>query len=165
MSEIIPITIIGGGVCGCAVAYELSKLPLGDIALLERNPKIRGENQSSRNSGVIHAGIYYSRDKEPMKARFCVEGNRLLYEFCEEYGIPHKRTGKLVVATNPMEEEYLEDTLRIAQENGVPGVERIDGKKGASRNDLSLRHSRKPIEDRCVGNRVRLYRLTPFFSI
>jgi len=129
MSQIIPITIIGGGVCGCAIAYELSKLPVGDIALLERNAKIRGENQSSRNSGVIHAGIYYPRDKEPLKARFCVEGNRLLYEFCEEYGIPHKRTGKLVAATNPMEEEYLEDTLRIARENGVPGVERIDGEK------------------------------------
>jgi L-2-hydroxyglutarate oxidase LhgO len=129
MSDSIPITIIGGGVCGCAVAWEISRRFEGPIALLERNAKIRGENQSSRNSGVIHAGIYYPRDKEPRKARFCVEGNRLLYGFCEEHGIPHQRTGKLVVATSDLEMEYLDDVERIAQENGVPGIERIDGRR------------------------------------
>ncbi len=129
MSESIPITIIGGGVCGCAVAWEISRRFEGPIALLERNARIRGENQSSRNSGVIHAGIYYPREKEPLKAQFCVEGNRLLYEFCGEYGVPHRRTGKLVVAMNDREAEYLDDVERIARENGVPGVERIDGRR------------------------------------
>jgi L-2-hydroxyglutarate oxidase LhgO len=122
----IDTIVIGGGVCGCAVAWELSRRGGGEIAVLERNPRIPGENQSTRNSGVIHAGIYYPRDREPLKARLCVEGNRLLYEFCAEHGVPHRRTGKLVVATDAEEEAYLDDVERIARENGVPGVERLD---------------------------------------
>ncbi|MHB1377765.1 MAG: NAD(P)/FAD-dependent oxidoreductase, partial [Candidatus Humimicrobiaceae bacterium] len=91
--------------------------------------QIKGENQSSRNSGVIHAGIYYDNDKEPLKARLCVEGNNLLYKFCTKHNIPHKRTGKLVVATNSLEEEYLEDIYRIASINEVPGIRIIDSKE------------------------------------
>lgn len=117
MSETIPITIIGGGVIGCAVAYELSKSIKEDIFLIEKNSKIRGENQSSRNSGVIHAGIYY---EEPLKASTCVLGNTLLYAFCKEHSVPHSMTGKLVVATNPLEEEYLDDVIKTAQSNGIP---------------------------------------------
>ena len=132
MSEEIPITIIGGGAVGCAIAYELSNRLDDKIFLLERNSKIRGENQSSRNSGVVHAGIYYRKDTEPLKARFCVEGNRRLYEFCEEHRVPHKKTGKLVVATNPREEEYLDDVLAVSLDNGVPGVKRISGEKARS---------------------------------
>ncbi len=125
--ETIPITIIGGGVVGCAIAYELSK-ELGDkVLLIERNQSLKGENQSSRNSGVIHAGIYYPKDTMPLKARLCVEGNRLLYEFCHEHEIPHKRTGKLVVATNSLESEYLDDVLRTAVENNVPKVRKVTG--------------------------------------
>ncbi|MBU4293061.1 MAG: NAD(P)/FAD-dependent oxidoreductase [Actinobacteria bacterium] len=129
MSEEIYITIIGGGVIGCAIAYEISKESKKNIVIIEKNNQIKGENQSSRNSGVIHAGIYYPKDIEPLKARLCVEGNSLIYEFCNKYNIPHKRTGKLVVATNQLEEEYLEDTYRIAQENKVPGVKIIDCKE------------------------------------
>jgi len=80
----VPITIIGGGVVGCAVSYELSRSTNREIFLIERNPRVKGENQSSRNSGVIHAGIYYPREKAPLKARLCVEGNRLLYDFCTD---------------------------------------------------------------------------------
>jgi len=129
MSEEIYITIIGGGVIGCAIAYEISKESKKNIVVIEKNNQIKGENQSSRNSGVIHAGIYYSKHIEPLKARLCVEGNSLIYEFCNKYNIPHKRTGKLVVATNQLEEEYLEDTYRIAIENKVPGVKIIDCKE------------------------------------
>ncbi|MBU4450771.1 MAG: NAD(P)/FAD-dependent oxidoreductase [Actinobacteria bacterium] len=129
MSEEIYITIIGGGVIGCAIAYEISKESKKNIVIIEKNNQIKGENQSSRNSGVIHAGIYYPKDIEPLKARLCVEGNSLIYEFCNKYNIPHKITGKLVVATNQLEEEYLEDTYRIAQENKVPGVKIIDCKE------------------------------------
>jgi L-2-hydroxyglutarate oxidase LhgO len=131
MSEEVQITIIGGGVIGCAVAYELSRDSDLEIVLVERNRQINGENQSSRNSGVIHSGIYYSRKTGPLKAKLCVEGNRLLYGFCREHNVPHKKTGKLVVATDRLEEEYLEDIYKTALDNGVPGVEMISGRKAA----------------------------------
>jgi L-2-hydroxyglutarate oxidase LhgO len=75
---------------------------------------------------VIHAGIYYKRTTRPLKARLCVAGNRLLYEFCEEFGVPHARTGKLVVATSERENAYLLDVLATARENGVPDVRLLD---------------------------------------
>lgn len=125
----VSVTIIGGGVIGCAIAQELSKTAVRDILLIERNPKIEGDNQSSRNSGVIHAGIYYSRITEPLKARFCVEGNRLLYEFCEEFGVPHRRTGKLVVAVDDLEEEFLDEVRTDAVDNGVRGFRVLDGRQ------------------------------------
>ncbi|MDP6845674.1 MAG: NAD(P)/FAD-dependent oxidoreductase [Candidatus Nanoarchaeia archaeon] len=117
----IPITVIGGGVIGCAIAYELSSDY--EVLLIEKN-QIPGENQSSRNSGVIHAGIYYEPDS--LKARLCVEGNKLLYDFCEENDVPYSRTGKLIVATNTDEEKCLESLLDRANENGVPGVELVN---------------------------------------
>lgn len=127
MSERVPITIIGGGVIGCAIAHALSHSLDKSIFLIERNPRLAGENQSSRNSGVIHAGLYHSKEKAPMKARFCVEGNRMLYDFCAAHGIPHKRTGKLVVATNADEEAYLDAAMQIAIANNVPGVQKLSG--------------------------------------
>ena len=129
MSEEIFITIIGGGVVGCAIALEISKEYNKNIVVVEKNRQINGENQSSRNSGVIHAGIYYDKGKEPFKARLCKEGNKLLYEFCSKNNIPHKKTGKLVVATNSLEEEYLEDIYKIAAENDIPGTKIIDCKE------------------------------------
>jgi L-2-hydroxyglutarate oxidase LhgO len=117
----IPITVIGGGVIGCAIAYELSSNY--EILLIEKN-QIPGDNQSSRNSGVIHAGIYYEPDS--LKAKLCVEGNKLLYDFCEENEVPYSKTGKLIVATNYEEAKCLESLLERANENGVPGVELVD---------------------------------------
>ena len=131
MSEKVNITIIGAGVIGCALAYTLSRDIGGsrDIVVIERNRQVNGENQSSRNSGVIHAGVYYPRSSGPLKARLCVEGNRMLYDFCLRYDIPHKKCGKLIVATDSLEQEYLEDVYRIAKDNGVPGVKIIDKSK------------------------------------
>ena len=123
----VSITIVGAGVVGCAVAFELARSGFEDILVVERNPKVKGDNQSSRNSGVVHAGIYYSRDREPLKARLCVEGNRLLYDFCAEFGVPCRKTGKLVVAVDADEEEYLEEVRRDAAANGVPGFEVLGG--------------------------------------
>jgi len=125
----VALTIVGGGVIGCAIARELSRTSGRDILLVERNPKIKGDNQSSRNSGVIHAGIYYSRATEPLKARLCVEGNRLLYEFCEEFSVPHRRTGKLVVAVDDLEAEYLDEVRTDAAQNGVPDSRALDGRE------------------------------------
>jgi L-2-hydroxyglutarate oxidase LhgO len=116
----IKFTIIGAGVIGLAVALKLSERCRDDeICVIEQNDRITGENQSSRNSGVIHAGIYYDRKEQPLKARLSVSGNRELYNFCQTNDIPHKKTGKLVVATDELELEYLDETARIASENGV----------------------------------------------
>lgn len=126
----IPTTIIGGGVIGTALAYALSRRTNKEIVLLERNKSFRqGENQSSRSSGVIHAGVYYDKRIQPLKASLCVEGNQKMYAFCEEFNIPHKRTGKLIVATDEREERYLDDVLRMAEENRVPSVRKITGEE------------------------------------
>lgn len=121
------VFIIGGGVVGLAIGCEIQKVSCLKVFITEKNLRIKGDNQSSRNSGVIHAGIYYPKSKCPIKARLCVEGNPLLYEFCVNHNVPHKNTGKLVVAASRMEIEYLEETYRIAEENGVPGLGWLDG--------------------------------------
>jgi glycerol-3-phosphate dehydrogenase len=116
------IVIIGGGVIGCAVAYELAAR-WSDVFLIERAPK-PGMGASTRNSGVIHSGIYYANGS--LKARFCVEGNRLLHEFCATHGIPHRRPGKLVVAARADETTKLEALAANGRRNGVEGLELID---------------------------------------
>ena len=125
MTTKINIAIIGGGIIGCWVALELSKVQ-EDIYVFEKNPGItKGENQSSRNSGVLHAGIYYEQDLRPLKARLCVEGNRLWYEFARKHQLPCKQTGKLMVANNEAESRILDHYLLQAKTNGVPGVRKI----------------------------------------
>lgn len=129
MTDQISIAIIGGGVIGCAVANELSTR-YDNIFLFEKNIGItQGENQSSRNSGVIHSGIYYDQETRPLKAEYCVQGNSLLYDFCREHKVPALKTGKLIVAVNKEEEEVLEFYMNRAEENHVPDVEIIPGSK------------------------------------
>lgn len=115
----ITTTIVGAGVVGLAVAAELSKTRKG-VLILERNPSF-GQETSSRNSEVIHAGIYYAKDSK--KARLCVEGNRLLYRLCEESRIPHRRCGKLIVAAEKDEEGILETIYERARDNGVEDLD------------------------------------------
>jgi L-2-hydroxyglutarate oxidase LhgO len=125
MSEKINIAIIGGGIIGCCVAHELAKKQ-EDIYVFEKNHGItRGENQSSRNSGVLHAGIYYEQDIRPLKGRLCIEGNRLWNEFARKYQLPCKQTGKLMVANDEADSHMLEKYLLQAETNGVPGVSKI----------------------------------------
>lgn len=123
--QTVPFAVIGGGVVGCAVALALSDR-CDNVFLFEKNPGItRGENQSSRNSGVIHSGIYYDAATRPLKAALCVAGNRRLYRFCEDHRVPALQTGKLIVATRTEEEAVLDLYLERARQNGVPGVQRI----------------------------------------
>jgi L-2-hydroxyglutarate oxidase LhgO len=127
LSEKIGVAIIGGGIVGCWVALELSKKNQ-DVFLFEKNPGItQGENQSSRNSGVNHAGLNYDSLTRPLKARLCVEGNRLWEEFCGKHSLPFLKVGKLMVAINEREENELNHYFLRALENGVPDVEMISG--------------------------------------
>src|ERR1700741_2874265 len=112
------ILIIGGGVIGCSVARAGSQRRQ-DVCLVEQFPKV-GMATSTRNSGVIHSGIYYPRGS--LKARHCVEGNRLSYEFCVKHNVPYRKTGKLVVAANASEEHELEALAQRGRENGVEGL-------------------------------------------
>ena len=109
------VTIIGGGVVGLAISAEISRKH-SPVFLLERRPKY-GTETSSRNSEVIHAGIYYQHGS--LKAILCLEGNRLLYELCEKHQIPHRRISKVITATRNSELEELERLYRLGSGNGV----------------------------------------------
>jgi L-2-hydroxyglutarate oxidase LhgO len=111
----VAVTVIGGGVVGLAVAAELSR-SFSPLYLLERNPRY-GQETSSRNSEVIHAGIYYITGS--LKARLCVEGNRLLYEICREHDIPHRRITKIITATKTDELPELERIFQLGSANGA----------------------------------------------
>lgn len=109
-------TIIGAGVVGLAIAARLSE-KRRHIVVLERNAKY-GLETSSRNSEVIHAGIYYTPGS--LKAQLCIEGREELYRLCARHRIAHRQITKLIVATNPHERDKLEEIYRNGRENGVP---------------------------------------------
>jgi glycerol-3-phosphate dehydrogenase len=116
------VVIIGAGVVGCAVARALSAR-WDDVFVLEAMPRV-GMGASTRNSGVIHAGIYYVSGS--LKARHCLRGNRLTYEFCAAHSVPHRNTGKLVVAVNEPQEPQLAALMENGRKNGVEGMRMID---------------------------------------
>ncbi len=116
------VVIIGGGVVGCAIAAAASA-EWSDVFVLEQMPKI-GMGASSRNSGVIHSGLYYTPGS--LKARLCVRGSEMTYKFCEAHGVPHRKTGKLVVATSKEQEPTLEKLMETGRKNGVEGLRMID---------------------------------------
>lgn len=111
----VAVTVIGGGVVGLAIAAELSRTH-SPLFLLERHPKY-GTETSSRNSEVIHAGIYYPHGS--LKARLCVEGKHLLYELCEKHSIPYNRITKIITAAQREELPQLEKLYAHATANGV----------------------------------------------
>jgi L-2-hydroxyglutarate oxidase LhgO len=102
-------------VIGLAIAEKVSEQHQG-VFLLEKHP-VFGQETSSRNSEVIHAGIYYERNS--LKAKLCVEGNRLLYDYCRKYDVPFNNCGKLIVATNGEEVKVIEGIKQTAENNGV----------------------------------------------
>lgn len=111
--------VVGAGAVGLACAAELAKAGRS-VVVLERHAR-PGQDTSSRNSGVIHAGLYYPTGS--LKAMTCVEGRRRLYQRCRSHGIGHEKTGKLVVATEPEEEAKLEAIAARATENGAGDVQ------------------------------------------
>ena len=117
------ILVIGAGVIGLAVARTAAQAG-HDVTVAELTGGI-ANGISSRNSEVIHAGLYYPTDS--MRARHCVRGRRMLYAFCASHGVPHRKSGKLVVATNPAELAKVETIRAQAEINGVEGTEIIGG--------------------------------------
>jgi (S)-2-hydroxyglutarate dehydrogenase len=123
-SEKPDLAVVGAGILGLAVARELMRRrPDADVLVLEREPAV-AQHQTGHNSGVVHAGIYYSPGS--LKARLCVEGARDLYAYCEERGIPFERRGKLIVARNHEELGRLDELERRGRSNEVPGLRRLD---------------------------------------
>ncbi|HEY7545794.1 MAG TPA: NAD(P)/FAD-dependent oxidoreductase [Blastocatellia bacterium] len=117
--ETVNAVIIGGGVVGLAIAAELSHRA-EDVFLIEAMPRL-GAGTSTRNSGVIHTGIYYPPGS--LKAFHSVRGAQMLYEFCEKYRVPHSRAGKLIVIDSEDQLDALYDLKRRGEENGVEGLE------------------------------------------
>jgi len=121
----VNITIIGAGVVGLAIASELSG-HYDNIVVLEKHDKF-GQETSSRNSEVIHSGIYYP--EKSLKASLCVAGAAMLYEICERHAIPHKKIGKIIIATEELEVSMLEDLFKKGLRNGVSGLKLLDEKE------------------------------------
>lgn len=122
------ICIVGAGVVGLAIAYELATRTKGrslSIVVLEQEPSF-GQHVSSRNSEVIHAGIYYPAAS--LKAKFCVPGKEMLYAYCEQFAVSHRKPGKLIVAKSA-ETDALERLRSLALENGVNDLQFLDGKE------------------------------------
>jgi len=121
------VAVVGAGVVGLAVAAALARAGRA-VTVLERREAPARET-SARNSGVIHAGLYYPPGS--WKARLCVAGREALYARCAALGLPHRRTAKLVVATQEGEVADLEALRRRAEANGVPGLALVDGAEAA----------------------------------
>lgn len=115
------VVIVGGGIVGLATARELAGRGHG-VTVLEAEERLAA-HQTGHNSGVIHSGLYYA--PASAKARLCTAGREALYRFCEEEGIAHRRTGKLVVATSREDLPRLEELGRRGRANGLAGLERL----------------------------------------
>lgn len=127
-SERAEILIIGAGIIGLTLARELVRQGHGEILVIEKEPE-PGRHASGRNSGVLHAGIYYAPDS--LKAGSCLNGNRLMKEYCREHGLPLVESGKVIVARTEGELPTLDELFRRATANGAR-VEMIDERQLAA---------------------------------
>lgn len=120
---IFDIAVVGGGIVGTATALALVERGWQSVALLEAESDL-ATHQTGHNSGVMHSGLYYKPGS--LKATTCRTGLAMLYRFCEENDVPHRRIGKLVVATSERQLPALADLERRAAANGLSGVRRLD---------------------------------------
>jgi (S)-2-hydroxyglutarate dehydrogenase len=119
------LVVVGAGILGLAVARELLERHPGQaVTVVEREGRV-GVHQTGHNSGVVHAGIYYTPGS--LKARLCVEGARDAYAFCAARGVPFRRCGKVIVAVDERELPGLDELERRGRSNGVPGLRRLTG--------------------------------------
>ena len=146
MAADVETVVVGAGVVGLAIARALA-LQGQEVLVLERHDRI-GSETSSRNSEVIHAGIYYPPGS--LRAKLCVAGKQQLYTFCEENGVAHTRCGKLLVATQEAEIAKLESIAKTAHANGVDDLARLSGAGGARARAGGRLRRRLPLAlDRC----------------
>ncbi len=125
MSGRYDTAVVGAGILGLAVARELlARRPHSRVLVIDAAGRVAA-HQSSHNSGVIHAGVYYAPGS--LKARLCVEGAARMYKYCEEKAIPHARIGKLIIATDAREIKGLDELERRARANAVPDLRRLAG--------------------------------------
>ena len=118
------LVIVGAGIVALAAARELLvRRPALRVVVLEREDAV-ARHQSGSNSGVIHGGIYYAPGS--LKARLCVEGAALMYDYCEARGIATERCGKVIVALSQRELAGLDELEARGRANGVPGLRRVD---------------------------------------
>jgi L-2-hydroxyglutarate oxidase LhgO len=120
--EQIDVAVIGAGVTGLASALAIATRGLS-VCVIERHPR-PGLDTSTHNSGVIHGGIYYPAGT--LKSTLCIEGRRLLYEFCRQHGVSHEKCGKLIVAGDDSEVPRLETLYKTGTANGVEGLMLVD---------------------------------------
>ena len=113
--------IVGAGIIGLTIARELPKPGHRSVAVLEKESEV-GLHSSGRNSGVLHAGIYYGSDT--LKAQVCAAGSKLMQQYAKEYGIPLERNGKVIVATSVESIPQIDVLLERATKNGIT-VEKI----------------------------------------
>ncbi len=116
------ILIVGGGIVGLATGLALTRASRATVTLIEAESE-PAFHQTGRNSGVIHSGLYYKPGS--LKATNCVKGREKMFAFCREHGVPHERTGKLVVATNESQLPHLEELERRGHANGLRGLQRM----------------------------------------
>ncbi len=121
MTDRVDCIVVGAGVVGLAIARDLA-MSGREVVVVERADAI-GTETSSRNSEVIHAGIYYPKDS--LKARFCVQGKHMLYAYCDSHHVPYRRCGKLIVAADEDETDILQEITVKARNNGVPDLEQL----------------------------------------
>jgi (S)-2-hydroxyglutarate dehydrogenase len=123
MGEAYDSAVVGAGILGLAVAREmLARKPRGRIVVVEQADRVAA-HQTSHNSGVIHAGVYYAPGS--LKAQLCVDGAARLYDYCERHGIDVQRIGKLIIALDAREAKALDDLEQRARANRVPGLRRL----------------------------------------
>ncbi|HEY3062215.1 MAG TPA: L-2-hydroxyglutarate oxidase, partial [Chloroflexota bacterium] len=131
------VVVVGAGIVGLAVARELLRRdPKLQLGVLDKEPSI-GQHQTGHNSGVLHSGIYYAPGS--LKAKLCVQGQKDLYAYCEQKGIPTDRCGKVIVASDESEVPRLENLMQRGTANGVQGLEMIGPEQ------------LKDLEPHCVG--------------
>lgn len=121
------IVIIGGGIVGIAIARALALRGFSDATVFEKEDRLAA-HQTGRNSGVVHAGLYYAPGS--LKAELCAAGRIAIRDYCAEKNLPYREVGKLVVAVNASELPALAEIERRSVANGVPDLVRIDGLAG-----------------------------------
>ncbi len=121
----VDVIIIGAGVVGLAIAAKISQ-QYKQVLIIDPHNQV-GQETSSRNSEVIHAGIYYPQDS--LKAKLCVRGNALLYRHCQQYKVPFRKTGKYIVAVNEQEQAQLNQIKLKANNNGVSDLEFLNSRQ------------------------------------